>query len=105
MKSNDQNMYSDLFKQEHSKLISNLVRILGPHNFDQAENIVQETLIKATQIWPLQGLPDKPVAWLTTVAKNLALDHLKRARFVEYNSEHKIFSHVQKFLNTFSFVQ
>lgn len=79
--------FGDLFKREYSKLTSRLIKILGPHQFDLAENIAQETLMKAMQVWPLKGIPERPGAWLMTVAKNLAFDHLKRARFVKYDSE------------------
>ena len=40
--------------------------------------LVQEALVRALQTWPYRGVPDNPAAWLTQVAKNLALDVLRR---------------------------
>lgn len=79
--------FGNFFKREYSKIVSILTKILGSHQLDVAENMAQETLVKAMQVWPLQGVPEKPGAWLITVAKNATFDYLKRARFVEYDSE------------------
>ena len=43
-----------------------------------AEDVVQEALIRALQTWPYYGIPEKPVAWITQTAKNLALDLIRR---------------------------
>ena len=40
---------------------------------------VQEALVKALQLWPFQGAPEDPAAWLFQVARNAALDRLRRA--------------------------
>ncbi|HET6789749.1 MAG TPA: RNA polymerase sigma factor, partial [Aquabacterium sp.] len=42
-----------------------------------AEELAQDALVAALERWPLDGLPDKPAAWLMTVAQNRALDHLR----------------------------
>jgi RNA polymerase sigma-70 factor (ECF subfamily) len=52
------------------------VRILG--DFDVAEEIVQDALVAALEHWPTEGIPDKPGAWLMTVAKRRALNQLSR---------------------------
>ena len=43
-----------------------------------AEDVVQDALIKALQQWPFRGIPENPAAWLTLVARNRALDLLRR---------------------------
>ncbi len=52
------------------------MRILG--DFDVAEEIVQDALVAALEHWPTEGIPDKPGAWLMTVAKRRALNQLSR---------------------------
>jgi RNA polymerase sigma factor (sigma-70 family) len=53
-----------------------LVRMLG--DFDLAEEVVQDSLVAALEKWPLQGVPDKPGAWLMTTARRRAIDLLRR---------------------------
>lgn len=67
-----------LYRTEYRRLYSTLVRLLG--NFALAEDMLQEAFIAATQQWPRTGLPDNPVAWLLTVARNRGLDRLRRER-------------------------
>ncbi len=43
-----------------------------------AEDVTQETYLRATTAWPRNGLPDSPLAWLQTVARNLLLNHFRR---------------------------
>jgi RNA polymerase sigma-70 factor (ECF subfamily) len=45
---------------------------------DLAEDITQETWLRAVRAWHAAGLPDRPLAWLTTVAKNLLANHFRR---------------------------
>ncbi|WP_311770525.1 sigma factor [Arthrobacter sp. AZCC_0090] len=59
------------------------------HQFDTAEDAVQDALIKAVTIWPEQGVPDNPAAWLYTVASNRLIDVVRseaarRSREEEY---------------------
>ncbi|MGH9844369.1 MAG: RNA polymerase sigma factor, partial [Blastocatellia bacterium] len=60
------------------RMVATLVRIFGPRHIDLAEEVVQEALLKALQQWPYRGVPDNPSAWLIQVAKNRALDVLRR---------------------------
>jgi len=63
-------------------LTAALVRALG--DFDLAEELVQESLLEAVQHWPLEGIPQKPGAWLLTTARRKGLDRLRRdARYRE----------------------
>lgn len=66
------------FRHEAGKMISTLTRIFGIENLNRAEDVVQETLAKALQTWPYYGIPKNPSAWITQVAKNLALDVIRR---------------------------
>jgi RNA polymerase sigma-70 factor (ECF subfamily) len=59
-------------------MVSTLTRILGPKNLALAEDVVQEALVKALESWPFRGVPDNPSAWLIQVAKNRALDRIRR---------------------------
>jgi RNA polymerase sigma-70 factor (ECF subfamily) len=67
-----------LFRREFGRVVSTLTRIFGPRYLALAEDVAQEALIKALQQWPHRGVPANPAAWLTQVAKNLALDSLRR---------------------------
>lgn len=65
-----------LYRQESRRIYATLVRLLG--NFALAEDMLQEAFITASSEWPAQGMPDNPVAWLITVARNRGLDRLRR---------------------------
>jgi RNA polymerase sigma factor (sigma-70 family) len=67
-----------LFRTEYRKITSVLVRHFGFEQLSLAEDIASDTFLIAAETWGLKGLPENPVAWLYTVAKNKALDHLKR---------------------------
>jgi RNA polymerase sigma factor (sigma-70 family) len=67
---------SAVFREEAGKLVGALVRILG--NFEVAEEVVQDALLVALERWPIEGIPERPGAWLMTVARNRALDQLRR---------------------------
>jgi RNA polymerase sigma factor (sigma-70 family) len=57
-------------------LTAALVRLIG--DFDLAEEVVQDSLVAALEKWPLEGIPDKPGAWLMTAARRRAIDILRR---------------------------
>lgn len=59
-------------------MVAVLTRILGPAHLDLAEDVVQEALAQALRTWPFRGVPQNPAAWLVQVAKNRALDALRR---------------------------
>lgn len=67
-----------LFRHEAGRITSSLVGLLGLHNVDLAEDIVQETLCVALERWRFGQVPDRPAAWLMQVAKNRAIDHIRR---------------------------
>lgn len=66
-----------LFRHESGKMVAVLTKMLGIENLDVAQDIVQDTLLKAMRLWTFNGVPDNPPAWLYTVAKNKAIDFLR----------------------------
>jgi len=69
-----------LFRHEAAKLISILTGIFGINRLQLAEDVVQDSLIRALRTWPYTGVPKNPAAWLTQTAKNLALDVIRREK-------------------------
>src|SRR5262245_40935925 len=51
-----------------------------------AEDVTQETWLRAVRDWPENGLPDNPLGWLTTVARNLILNHFRRRESVDIDT-------------------
>ncbi len=68
----------NLFRTEYRKISAVLCKRFGFEHLEIAEDITSDTFLLATETWGLKGLPDNPVAWLYTVAKNKARDYLKR---------------------------
>jgi RNA polymerase sigma-70 factor (ECF subfamily) len=65
--------------------VATLIRVLG--DFDLAEEAVQEAFVVALERWPRHGIPDNPGAWITTTARNKAIDRLRRERRLEEKRE------------------
>ena len=71
--------YGELAREvrEHAgKLAGSLVRVIG--DFATAEDLVQEAVLAALKRWPVEGIPQRPDAWLFKVARNRGLDILRR---------------------------
>ena len=69
-------------------MVAALTRFFGSKHIELAEDVVQDTLMKAVQEWPFNGIPDDPVAWLHRVARNGVIDTLRRdARGLELMKE------------------
>ncbi|MFT3699992.1 MAG: sigma factor [Kofleriaceae bacterium] len=66
------------FRREHARIVAALVRVLG--DVALAEDVAHDAYIRALEVWKVQGLPDNPAAWITTVAKRRAIDVLRRSR-------------------------
>ena len=69
-----------LFRHESGKMIAVLSKLLGIQHLDAANDLVQDTLLQALNTWSFHGLPDNPAAWLHRVAKNKAIDYLRRQK-------------------------
>src|SRR3954447_24033112 len=67
-----------LFRREAGRMVAALTRVLGAENLSLAEDVVQESLVQALRTWPFRGVPENPGGWLMQVAKNRALDLLRR---------------------------
>ncbi|CAN5521012.1 RNA polymerase sigma factor [soil metagenome] len=65
-----------IFREESGRCVATLVRSFG--DIDDAEEAVQEAFLVATERWPTDGLPPNPGAWITTTARNRAIDRLRR---------------------------
>lgn len=63
-------------RDHYRELLAPSIRVLG--RFDLAEEVVQDALLAAWQVWRRDGLPDQPLAWLKQVVRNRALDHARR---------------------------
>jgi RNA polymerase sigma-70 factor (ECF subfamily) len=64
------------FRHESGRAVATLIRVLG--DFDAAEEAVQDAFVVALERWPRDGLPSNPGAWITQVARNGAIDRLRR---------------------------
>jgi RNA polymerase sigma factor (sigma-70 family) len=69
-----------LFRREAGRMVATLTRVFGVHNLALAEDVVQDAFCRALEVWKFRGMPNDPSAWLMTVAKNRALDVLRRQR-------------------------
>jgi len=65
-----------IFRAESGRSVATLVRLFG--SIDIAEEAVQDAFAVALERWPTSGLPPNPGAWITTTARNRAIDRLRR---------------------------
>jgi RNA polymerase sigma-70 factor (ECF subfamily) len=65
-----------IFRAESGRSVATLIRIFG--DIDIAEDAIQEAFAVALAKWPGDGLPPNPGGWITTTARNRAIDHLRR---------------------------
>src|SRR6185436_9503580 len=74
----NQQLIPHLFRTEFRKIAAVLCKYLGIENIQLAEDIASDTFLLAVDTWAYKGLPPNPTAWLYTVAKNKAKNHLHR---------------------------
>ena len=67
----------ELARREGPRILAGLIGRFGG-NFDLAEDALQDAYEKALSSWPAAGIPDRPAAWLTTVAQRFAIDRVRR---------------------------
>lgn len=67
-----------LFRHEAGRLVSTLARVLGLEHLELVEDAVQDAFLAALRTWPFQGVPDDTRAWIGRVARNAAIDRLRR---------------------------
>ena len=75
---NTYGLVDHLFRERSGQLVAWLTRIFGPAHLAVVEEVVQDALVKALQQWPYSGVPKNPGGWLFQVARNGALDVLRR---------------------------
>lgn len=68
--------FEEIYRQEWGQVVAILIRVTG--NWELAEECAQEAFAAALERWPNDGVPDRPGAWLTTTARNRAIDWLRR---------------------------
>jgi RNA polymerase sigma-70 factor, ECF subfamily len=67
---------ADAFRDEWGRVLATLIRMTG--DWDLAEECAQDAFATALERWPRDGVPRRPGAWLTTTARNRAVDRLRR---------------------------
>jgi RNA polymerase sigma-70 factor (ECF subfamily) len=66
----------DAFRSEWGRVVATLIRVTG--DWDLAEECASDAFASALATWPRDGVPRRPGAWLTTTARNRALDRIRR---------------------------
>ncbi len=74
-----------IHRRDGGRILAGLIRRFG--SFDLAEEALQDAYTRALQHWPVDGIPDNPAAWLTTVARRRAVDLLRRDRRIDGDSD------------------
>jgi RNA polymerase sigma-70 factor, ECF subfamily len=74
-----------VWKIESTRLIAAIARVT--RDLGTAEELAQDALVTALEVWPEEGIPENPAAWLMTAAKRRALDSLRRARMLVHKHE------------------
>ncbi len=79
-----------VFRHEAGRCTATLIRVLG--DVDLAEDAVAEAFAIAAERWPVTGVPPNPGAWITTTARNRAIDRLRReaTRTDRYLAAHRL---------------
>ncbi|MEO8379635.1 MAG: RNA polymerase sigma factor [Acidobacteriota bacterium] len=70
-----------VWRIESARLIAGIARVT--RDIGIAEELAQDALVTALERWPDEGIPERPGAWLMTVAKQRAIDALRRGRMLE----------------------
>jgi len=74
-----------IWRIESARLIAGLARIVG--DIGTAEELAQDALVAALEQWPVEGVPERPSAWLMGTAKHRAIDSLRRRQTLERKYE------------------
>ncbi|WP_158821399.1 RNA polymerase sigma factor [Granulicella sp. S156] len=69
------------WKIESTRIIAAIARVT--HDIGIAEELAQDALVTALELWPKEGIPENPGAWLMTAAKRRAIDSFRRGRMLE----------------------
>ncbi|MGA2250037.1 RNA polymerase sigma factor [Terracidiphilus sp.] len=74
-----------VWKIESTRLVAAIARVT--RDIGIAEELAQDALVTALELWPEQGIPENPGAWLMTAAKRRAIDSLRRGRMLVQKHE------------------
>ena len=69
-----------VWKLESTRLIAGIARVT--HDIGIAEELAQDALVTALEVWTAEGIPENPGAWLMTAAKRRAIDSLRRGQMI-----------------------
>ena len=83
----------EVFRREAGRCTATLIRVLG--GIDLAEDAVAEAFAVAAERWPVDGVPPNPGGWITTTARNRAIDRLRResTRDDRHLAAHRLHTH------------
>ncbi|NRA69159.1 MAG: RNA polymerase sigma factor [Pseudobacteriovorax sp.] len=70
-------MIAQAAREDWGVVVAALTKTLG--DLQLAEDVLQDSLLKAMELWPTEGIPSRPAAWLYTTAKRKAIDQLRRS--------------------------
>src|SRR3954451_16653047 len=81
---------AEVFRRESGRCTATLIRVLG--DIDLAEDAVAEAFAIAAEQWPVNGVPPNPGGWITTTARNRAIDRRRRdsTRTDRYVAAHRM---------------
>jgi RNA polymerase sigma-70 factor, ECF subfamily len=78
--------FARFYREEFGRILASVIRAIG--DFELAEDAVQEAFAAALEQWPRDGMPDNSRAWIVGVARNKAIDRMRRqSRFAERSDE------------------
>ena len=77
------------FRDEAGRALATLIRLVG--DFDLAEDVLQEAFAAALERWPASEIPANPRAWLVNVARNKAIDRVRRQ--INFRSKQQQLTH------------
>jgi RNA polymerase sigma-70 factor (ECF subfamily) len=81
-------LFEEIFQKEYARTLAFLYGYF--RDYELAEDALQEAFLKAIEHWPSRGLPEKPGAWLTVVAKNKGLDVIRKRQRQKSREENQI---------------
>ncbi|MGO9451923.1 MAG: RNA polymerase sigma factor [Candidatus Binataceae bacterium] len=82
----EQAAFERFYREEFGRILATVIRTVG--DFQLAEDAVQEAFAVALEQWPREGMPNNPRAWVAGVARNKAIDRLRRqSRFAARSDE------------------
>src|SRR5437899_2240925 len=76
---------AEIFHREADRILASLIGSV--HDFELAEDALQDALLIALERWPVEGTPRNPGAWITTTARHKAIDRLRRQQTLARKQE------------------